>query len=673
MNSIIIKYFYILGSFFFVIPYSYSQLSEDIRLNQGGYFEQGKKIISVKTDTGGVFYIKSPDLSSTYYSGTFSSPNYWEFSGENIATIDITAFNTLGEFVIQIPAIGYSHIFNINQLIGLDPLSKSLKAYYYMRCSSPVLPVYGEDWVRNEGHLDTNIVIHQSAASTNRPEGTIIASPKGWYDAGDYNKYIVNSGISTYTLLAAYEQYATLFNNLNSNIPESGNNIPDILDEIKWNLDWMLTMQDPDDGGVYFKLTNESFDGIVMPENGQSTPRYVIQKTTSSALNFAAVMATASRVFSQFDTTYSSQCLTAAQSAWNWANANPNIIYNQNTHNSLYNPNIYTGAYEDDYMSDEFIWAATELYITTMDDNYYITIDWTNFSSWFVPSWPHVDFLAIYSLLLHQDNLSAIGLNDIPFLQAKLLDRADNLRTHYETQSAHKVTMGDLNEDFTWGSNGVASNQGILLVKAFHITEDSTYLDAAISSFDYILGRNATNYCFVTGLGDKSPQNPHHRPSQADAVAAPIPGMVVGGPQNYTNPDEGSSCVYPAQEQANKYIDEWCSYSTNEITINWNAPFVFLSAALQDYFLFGDYTILSINDETLNDFISIYPNPTKNTFTINLKNETLEKAFIYNQLGQQVKEITTNEVNISNLHKGIYFVKITLQSGEITVKKVIKK
>jgi len=541
-----------------------------------------------------------------------------------------------------------------------------------MRCSSPVLPSYGEDWVRNAGHLDTNVIIHESAASTNRPAGTIISSPKGWYDAGDYNKYIINSGISTYTLLAAYEQFSDLFNNLNTNIPESNNNIPDILDEVKWNLDWMLTMQDPNDGGVYFKLTNASFDGIVMPENGQSTPRYVIQKTTSSALNFAAVMATASRVFSQFDSAYASQCLSAAQLAWDWANTNPNIIYNQDTHNDLYDPNIYTGAYEDAYMSDEFIWAAAELYITTDDDNYYTSIDWAGASSWFVPSWPHVDFLGIYSLLLHQDSLSAIGLNDIPFLQTKLLDRANNLRTHYQSQSAHKVTMGDLHGDFTWGSNGVAGNQGMLLAKAFHITNDITYLDAAISSFDYILGRNATNYSFVTGLGDKSPVFPHHRPSQADTVAEPIPGMIVGGPQNYTNPDEGSSCTYPNQEQANKYIDQWCSYSTNEITINWNAPFVFLSAALQDYFLFGDYTTLSINDETSNNIISIYPNPTSNTFTINLKNETLEKAIIYNQLGQQVKKATTNEVNISNLSKGIYFIKVTSQSGKTTTKKIIK-
>ena len=184
--------------------------------------------------------------------------------------------------------------------------------------------------------------MHESAASVKRPEGTVISAPKGWYDAGDYNKYIVNSGISSYTLLAAYEHYPEIFDTLEINIPESGNGIPDILNEVKYNIDWMLEMQDPDDGGVYHKLTNASFDGVIMPDEAVQ-PRYVVQKTTAAALNFAAVTAQASRIYKKFLPDFSEKCLKAAKSAYNWAIRNTQILYNQKKMNDLYNPDIISG------------------------------------------------------------------------------------------------------------------------------------------------------------------------------------------------------------------------------------------------------------------------------------------------------------------------------------------
>src|SRR5207253_3073778 len=85
---------------------------------------------------------------------------------------------------------------------------------------------------RRCGHADERVLVHASAASPGRPEGTVISAPKGWYDAGDYNKYIVNSGITVYTMLAAWEHYPALFKDGQLNIPESGNGLPDLLDEV---------------------------------------------------------------------------------------------------------------------------------------------------------------------------------------------------------------------------------------------------------------------------------------------------------------------------------------------------------------------------------------------------------------------------------------------------------
>jgi hypothetical protein len=163
-----------------------------------------------------------------------------------------------------------------------------------------------------------------------------LGTSQTWQHSGDYNKYIVNSGISTYTLLAAYEHFPEYYRQFEFNIPESGNGIPDILDEALWNIDWMLTMQAPNDGGVYHKLTTANFSGFVMP-NQDTARRYVVQKGTAATLNFAAVMAQASRIFQSFNSEmpgFAETCLDAALDAWRWARKNPNLRYSQSALNA---------------------------------------------------------------------------------------------------------------------------------------------------------------------------------------------------------------------------------------------------------------------------------------------------------------------------------------------------
>lgn len=551
-------------------------LSTNIKLNQVGYFTNGEKIAIVKTSSSGTFSIKSTDLATTFYNGSYSAPAIWSPSNENVAILDFTSFNANGIYIIVIPGIGKSYDFKIDGDIAADVFKASLKMYYFMRCSSPVLSTHGGIWARGAGHPDTQVKVHASAATNARPTGTLISGSKGWYDAGDYNKYIVNSGISTYTLLAAYEHYPALYNSLNTNIPESGNSIPDILDEAKYNLDWMLTMQDPNDGGVYHKLTHPGFDGIIMPANSNSTDRWVVKKSTSASLNFAAVMAQASRVYSTYLPTFSSTCLAAAQSAYNWAIANPTVYYDQTALNNSFNPDISTGTYSDNTVTDEFQWAAAELYITTLQDSYHNAVNWNNVGNG-VPSWSNTSMLGIYSLVFHRQNLTAIGYADTTIMKNKLISAANTLKNTYNS-SAYKVTMSG----FTWGSNGDCGNQGMLLLQAFKISNDNTYRNAAIACFDYIMGRNAPGYSFLTGYGSKTPLSPHHRPSAADGVTAPVPGMVVGGPTS----SSGDNCTYqyPTSLPALHYIDDWCSYTSNEITINWNAPLVFLLGGLKDMY-----------------------------------------------------------------------------------------
>jgi endoglucanase len=425
-------------------------------------------------------------------------------------------------------------------------------------------------WSRPAGHPDTRVLVHASAAGPRRQAGDVISAPKGWYDAGDYNKYVVNSGISTYTLLAAWEHFPAQFASQRSNTPESGNGLPDLLNEVLWNLEWLLAMQDPDDGGVYHKLTHLSFDGTVMPH--QSTAeRYVVQKSTAAALNFAATMAQASRVFAAFEAQkpgLSARMLAAARLAWAWAQNHPNRIYQQPA-------DVQTGEYGDSQLRDEFAWAAAELYISTRDDAFWTAMQAQQTPN-VPPSWLDVGALAWTSLAQHRQQLTPAA--DQALIEQRVRGLAESLAAQWQA-SGYRVAMQ--RGDFVWGSNSVALNQGMMLIQGYRLSQQPQQLAAAQAALDYVLGRNALGLSMVTGFGARTPRHPHHRPSEADQVADPVPGFVVGGPNPGRQDVPHCPVPYPATQDAKAYLDHYCSYASNEVAINWNAPLVYLSAALQ--------------------------------------------------------------------------------------------
>ena len=561
-----------------------------IRLNQLGFYTSGPKKAVVMGEMDQPFFILSAGSRDTVYSGQLKPVREAPYASSKTARLaDFTGLEKAGTFVLSVPETGTSHEF----VVGSNPMKQvadaSLKAYYLMRSSTPLTEAYAGKWARAAGTPDDQVEIHASAATEERPEGTEISAPKGWYDAGDYNKYIVNSGISMATLLSLYEDFPAFMDTVDTNIPESGNQVPDMLDEIVWNLEWMLDMQDPNDGGVYHKLTFDNFRGIVMPEHANDT-RYVVQKSTAATLDFAAVMAQAARIYEEYDEAFpglADSCLAAARDAWQWARQNPEVYYNQNQMNEQYDPDIVTGAYGDGNVSDEFIWARSELYITTGDEAYFDEAALLPDDNMPIPGWPNVRLLGYYSLLRNADALPAAADELIDDLRQNVIGLGDDL-VNRASQSLYDTPMGSSGGNFFWGSNSLAGNQAIALLQAYRLTDDPKYLDAAQANLDYLLGRNGTGFSFVTGYGDKTPMNPHHRPSEADNVSEPVPGLVVGGPnasayqQDGCNSDNDSP-DYPSTVPDETYLDHWCSYAANEITINWNAPMVYLAYAMEHY------------------------------------------------------------------------------------------
>jgi endoglucanase len=578
----------LLAFFLFIISYSLNAQSsqEIIKINQSGYYATGPKIAIVvgdytKDEYAGenfVFYILRLNSTDTVYKNGLGSVRQSANSSLKTRIADFSALHQKGAYVLFVPGIGISYPFEIKENVHQQAAKAILKGFYFIRASMPLQEKYAGKWHRPAGHSDNKVVVHPSAATEKRPAGTVISSPGGWYDAGDYNKYIVNSGITTGTLLSAYEDFPDYFKQLKTNIPESQNAVPDILDEALYNIRWMFTMQDPNDGGVYHKCTNAAFDPMV-PPGFTKLPRYVVQKGTAATLDFAAVMAQAGRLFKNFNQQFkglADSCLKASVYAWEWAQKNPSLEYNQNAMNNKYEPKVTTGAYGDRNFKDEWFWAASELLVTTGKKIYYDTVASRLSDPVSLPSWNNVRMLGYYTIVRLKSSLPAFAKATAETFSKAIVAFADSLLPKVAT-NAFATVMGQSRRDFVWGSSSVAANQGIALINAYQITGNKKYVDYALTNMDYLLGRNATGYSFVTGIGKKYPMRIHHRPSISDAVYEPVPGLLSGGP----NPGKQDGAYYEHSEPETAFSETDGSYGSYEIAINWNAAAVYLFNAIE--------------------------------------------------------------------------------------------
>lgn len=540
-----------------------------IHLNQLGFLPGADKLAVVEGIGSGRYAVVREDDGRVVIEGRLPAATVWPASGRAAATVDFGALHAPGRYRLRVEGQD-SDPFPVGADVYAALGDAALKGYYFARSGTALAPEHAGPHARAAGHPDTEVEIHPSAASPGRPAGSVVSAPGGWYDAGDYNKYVVNSGITTHTLLAAWEDFPQLFRDRDIGIPESGDAVPDLLDEAWWNLRWMLAMQDPGDGGVYHKLTNLRFDGLVMPAQANER-RYMVGKSTAAALDFAAVMAQAARVYAGFETQFPDlpgRMRSAAEGAWRWAQANPDAVYRQPG-------DVSTGAYGGEQLDDEFAWAAAELFVLTGDAQYLQAFEHHAVEAG-VPNWADVGGLAWATLARHRERLPDDALRArvsaaLTGLAAQLAERSRN--------SAWRIAMQP--QDFVWGSSAQALNQGLMLVQAHRLTGDRGFLDAAQSQLDYVLGRNPLGVSFVTGHGLRTPMHIHHRPSQADGIDAPVPGLLSGGPNPRQQDAVDCPVPYASSQPALSWIDHDCSYASNEIAINWNAPLVYMAAAIQ--------------------------------------------------------------------------------------------
>jgi len=544
-----------------------NNLSNTIRINQIGYEINAPKRFVVADADVTAFEVLD-EAGNVVYDGRLTDNGVWESSGEQVKMGDFSKLNDPGTYRIQTDDGSLSYAFIIGSNIFLDAAIDGLKSFYLQRMSMDIEQRYAGVYMRPAGHPDTLCYFHESTGKSSGHK----ASPGGWYDAGDYGKYIVNAGISVGTMLALVDIDPFVFQDGSLWIPESGNEKNDLLDEMKYELDWMLTMQD-DDGGVFHKLTTKRFEGFVMPVEAVND-RYIIGKSTAASLDYAATMAMASRLYKEFDPVFADHCLLSARKAWSWAKAHPAEYYDKNPED------IHTGAYNDVVLDEEFFWAAAELYISSGEEEYYEAIkeDLKGMQFRVEESWRnYVDNIGYYSLL---NPKSPLNESDKQLILDRLVILADSLSGIVDGHP-YRIPV----DHFRWGSNSDFLNAAVLFAVAYHYSENILYKEKLYETLDYIFGKNATGYSFVTGFGANTPMHIHHRQSEADGILDPFPGFVVGGP-NESRQDQGelksAGKDYMSTLPAKSYIDELESFASNEICINWNAPYVFVLGYLVD-------------------------------------------------------------------------------------------
>lgn len=530
--------------------------STTIRLNQIGYLSYEKKIATIvlKDEISSIAVI---DLSTDtiFMKGKPEEKVFYPLSNETVQQFDFSALRKPGVYQLMVDSTYYSYPFEIGDNIYDEALTMVARSYYFQRVGTEITKHIGREWHRPAGHPDTNVLYHAATGKSGA-----VSSPGGWYDAGDFGKYVMNGAFSGGQLLHALETYPDLYPDGSLNIPESRNGINDLLDEIKYEADWIATMQD-DDGGVFHKLTTKQFSGAIMPHEA-TEQRYIMPKSTASTFDFAAFLAKMARLYKPYDQALAKQWLAQAKKAWHWGVQNPTVYFK--------NPDdVATGEYGDTDATQEQFWAAAELYRTTAEQEYlnYISTNIPDLTYTYGDGWKSfMRYLGVFALL-DDNNLPEVVSKQ---LKEQLIASADDLTNRVQTFDYQQGV-----NDFQWASNSDIQNVAFVIAEAYKITPKREYSDAVFHSLNYLFGHNATGYSMVTGLGDNPPMHIHHRASQADGIAEPVPGFVCGGP-NYYKQDAGD-VNYPDNTPPMKsYMDVWESYASNEVCLNWNSPTPYL-------------------------------------------------------------------------------------------------
>ncbi len=519
-----------------------------IRVNTVGFLPEAPKRATL-AGPASEFRVLDAATGAVVFAGPVSAPvrTAPTDTDEEVRTADFTEVRQPGTYVLEVPGLGRSAPFAVGAAVWDEPFRLVTRAMYLWRCG---VPVRGE-W---RGQVFQAEACHTGDAlldAIGGPAGARRSSTGGWHDAGDYNKYVVNAGVSVGLMFKAWEQFRPRLQTMKLDLPESGRGMPDLLAELKFEFDWLFTMQ-AEDGRVYHKVTARDFRYWGPPDRDPS-PRYFTPWGTTATADFVAMMALGARHFREFDPAYADRCLAAARRSWALLAAHPEHLDAD-----------LTGFHTGGYQAPDFVhrlWALAELWETTGEPALLAEFERRAQAVEFThngPDWGDVRDLAL-GTYLEASRKEARRAGLVRHLAGGVIARAERIVEDCRV-NPHGRPLGAARPAFFWGCNGSVAAQTYLLHLADRLSPEPVpvFRQTAHEALSHLFGRNYHGRSYVTGLGANPPQHLHDR--RGDPA---WPGYLVGGP----HPD------------ARIYFDVTADPSRNEIAINWNASLIYALAA----------------------------------------------------------------------------------------------
>lgn len=563
-----------------------------VRVNQVGYLPDGPKHATIVTEATEALAWQLVNADGvTVADGTSAPRGVDAASGQNVHTVDFSAHTRKGRGYTLVADGETSHPFDIAPNVYAQLRSDALQFFYIQRSGIAIDgDLVGEEYARDAGHA--GVAPNQGDTEVPCQDGVCdyqLDVRGGWYDAGDHGKYVVNGGIATYQLLSTFERTRTAptarrgaLADGTLRVPERDNGVPDILDEARWELEFMMRMQVPAGqplaGLAHHKIHDASWTGIPLDPAADPQVRELHPPSTAATLNLAATAAQCGRLYPRYDRAFAADCLASARTAYDAAVANPAILADPND-------GAGGGAYSDGDVSDEFYWAAVELYLTTGEQRYLddLTASVHHTDEVFPATgfaWPSTAALGRLDLATVRSGLPDAERQRI---RASVTSAAD---AYLETlrAEAYGLPMPGSRNNYFWGSNSNIINNVIVIATAYDLTGDPAYRAGALEGMDYVFGRNALNQSYVTGWGEHSSQNQHSRmyAHQVDESSPNPPTGSLAGGANANLEDPFAAQLLAGCAPQFCYVDDIESYATNEVAINWNSALSWIASFLAD-------------------------------------------------------------------------------------------
>lgn len=596
-------------------------LDDRIHIDQFGYLPGSQKIAVIASPQSGYnapanltpgtqFRIKRVYDNATVFQGNIAPWNTGAIhaqSGDKAWWFDFSTFATNGDYYLYDSLNNIrSYPFRISDCAYEPALKQGFRTYYYQRCGTGKIQPFAEaDWADpqpcHRGNLQDEVcysIQNPAPSSAKNLHG-------GWHDAGDYNKYVNFTYGPLMDLLLAYEENSIIWSD-DTGIPESGNGVPDLLDEVKYELDWLLRMQQTN-GSVLCVVGVKNF-ASASPPSADHAQRFYGPATTSATLTVAAIFALASRTYQTIPSlsTYAATLQTGAINAWNWAVANPDVTY--------YNSGILAaGENEPDTYNRDMrkLAAASFLYGLTGQAIYRNYFD-NNYQNAHLLQWsyaylfePHTqDALLFYTMI---PGGTASVKNNIRNTYSNSLKTGndDNLPAFLSQSDAYRAFVR--NENYTWGSNEFKAHQANMFFTMNHYALDAAnainYKNAGAGFLHYLHGVNPTGYCYLSNMGahcaESSVPTLYHSwfndgtlwDEVGVSALGPAPGFIPGGPNPYFHPDGNCNCVIsppenqPVQKSYRPWNTGWPenSWEISEVAIYTQAAYLRLLGNVLGY------------------------------------------------------------------------------------------